>query len=1068
MKAYLTCILSIIVFVQSTAQAQYKFDSKELKKTYSKLEEAYAEYDYEKILSYEDRVLELVEPKQDTLTALVYFFLGESYNLHVNDPETSLEFYQKEMALRQKIQDPSEIDNTTYFNMAKIMAELGQYEEAEVLYLRLLKSDREEFGVKSDEYIGTALGLGVHYQYVRSYESFKKGLKLYRGLFKHIKKDHPQYGELLNGIAGIYSDLGSYKQAEKYFLESIDSFTDAGMYISENSILSLNSLAQVYERTGRYPEAESNYLEAISILDGLGGEYLDFYQLIYNNIGRTYYLLGNYGSADKYLADAVKIAAEYYGEDSDIHAIALSVQADSYIYQSRLKEAESTYARALEIFQSSQGEESSDVAGMTYSLSKVYKEQKQYDKALEYNKRAVQGFETSIGKEDDDYTKSISNMGDIYYTQNEFDIALGYYENALKSRKRNIGIKHPKYAETTNKLALLSWAMDDRKSAESYYKETFDNYFAQIDAYFPTMSEEEKAKFYNSKVRVTFEQFNSYAFDQNKEDKGLLGEMYNYQLATKGLIMYATGKVRKSILNSGDSILIQKFNTWISQKEQLSKLFSSTQESLDTRNAKIDSLTSAANRLEKELSLASSEFATTYVRNRVKWQDIQEKLKPGEAAVEIIRFRNFSPDSAGFFTNEIYYAALILTDKTKENPELVLLRNGKLMEHKYLANYRNAIRYKVDENHSYRLFWKPIANKLKDINKVYFSPDGIYNQISIYTLRNPKTNKFTLDEIEIQLVNNTKDLVALHSDNSANFRDKKAHLFGFPNYNMGLLDQESEADQSAQEAVNAASQGRGTDRSVARGATRGTRGDRGTRGTRGIRGGLSRGLRGSLQRYINSNDLLAMLPGTKREIETITAQYEKFNLEPETMIGNAALEDSIKNVSKPQTLHIATHGFFLENEEPEPGEFKDKYVENPLLRSGLIMAGANSFLSSGAISEKFGDGQDGILTAYEAMNLDLENTDLVVLSACETGLGEVSNGEGVYGLQRAFQIAGAKSVIMSMWTVDDDATQELMTNFYEEWLRTGDKHGSFIRAQKKLKAKWKSPYYWGAFVMVGY
>ncbi|MEQ6121776.1 CHAT domain-containing tetratricopeptide repeat protein [Reichenbachiella sp. MALMAid0571] len=1042
----------IILFTLPTS-AQYDFGNKELKKIYSKLEKAYDDYDYQTILDYEDKVLELVEPKQDTLTALIYSFLAEAYLDFDYNPDKCLNYYQKEYDLRLKIQsEDDELIKNTAFNMAFIMDEVGKYKDAEILLLDLIEKDKKSYGTKSSEYINTSLKLGQHYQYTKQYEDYKKGLKLYKGLFKFIKKDNPLYGELLNGIGGTYDEMGSYEAAETNYLNALDAFETSGQYASLNTVINLNSLGLMYEKTGRLPEAEETYNEALSILNRLSGDNEDIFQTIFNNLGGTYYLLGKYTEADRELQKAVLIAEDFYGNDSDVYAIALSSQADSYFFQKRYDEAEVKFKQALDIFIETQGEDSYDAALMTYNLSRVYREKRLFDKALEFNKKAIENLKASIGEEDDEYVRSLMNLGAIQNTIHNYAEASDYYNQALKIRKKTLGVNHPRYAETTQKLALLNWAMDNKTEAIDYYKQTFENYFTQIEAYFPTMTEEEKAKFYNTKVKTTFEQFNSYAFDKGIEDKSLWGEMYNYQLATKGLIMYATGKVRTSIMNSGDTVLIDKYQTWISQKEQLSKLFSSVKEDIFSRNFKIDSITRAADKLEKEISVKSKAFANTYTQNRVTWQQVQQKLKPGEAAVEIIRFRSFKPDSAGLYTDEIYYAGLVLTSETTENPELVVLRNGKQMENKFLSNYRNAIKYKVEEAHSYRLFWRPIANKLNGIKKVYLSPDGIYNQISINTLQNPATKKYTLDELEIKVVTNTKDLVLSASAGSSNLKRGKAHLFGFPNYNMGEIEDKQENE--------------GTDE-IKPAGQRSVRGSRATRGS-GIRGGISRGLRGNLQRYINSNSLLAMLPGTKIEIENIAKQYELNGMPPSALFGNDAMEDSVKNLNNPQTLHIATHGFFLENQEPEEGIEIDKYVENPLLRSGLILAGANSFLQSGSISNDRQDGQDGILTAYEAMNLNLDQTDLVVLSACETGLGEISNGEGVYGLQRSFQIAGAKSVIMSMWTVDDAATQELMTNFYSEWLKTGDKNKSFINAQKKLKEKWKSPYYWGAFVMVGF
>ena len=169
-------------------------------------------------------------------------------------------------------------------------------------------------------------------------------------------------------------------------------------------------------------------------------------------------------------------------------------------------------------------------------------------------------------------------------------------------------------------------------------------------------------------------------------------------------------------------------------------------------------------------------------------------------------------------------------------------------------------------------------------------------------------------------------------------------------------------------------------------------------------------------------------------------------------------------------MHIATHGYFLADGDVGSGGAAGVNAENakgnPLLRSGLLLAGASRTLSGHAIPD-LQSNDNGVLTAYEAMNLSLEGTDLIILSACETGLGDVRAGEGVYGLQRAFQVAGARALIMSLWKVDDVATQLLMTNFYTYWAKGGSKLKAFRQAQLKLMAQYKDPYYWGAFVMMG-
>jgi len=205
---------------------------------------------------------------------------------------------------------------------------------------------------------------------------------------------------------------------------------------------------------------------------------------------------------------------------------------------------------------------------------------------------------------------------------------------------------------------------------------------------------------------------------------------------------------------------------------------------------------------------------------------------------------------------------------------------------------------------------------------------------------------------------------------------------------------------------------------------------------------------------------ITSLPGTKKEIDELSKLFQKQGWELDIWTQQDATEGKIKNMIKPKVLHIATHGFF------EPDNDNATYRNNPLHRSGLLLSGAEKVFQKDDTYIQSGE-EDGILTAFEAMNLNIENTELVVLSACETGLGEIRNGEGVYGLQRALKVAGARSILISLWKVSDQVTQELMVDFYTNWLGGMSKREALKQTQLKLKEKYKSPFYWGAFVLIG-
>jgi len=844
--------------------------------------------------------------------------------------------------------------------------------------------------------------------------------------------------ELFKKTTSFY-EQGKYDEAVEYCLKTID---QAKKEYGENSIYyaaTQDFLGLLYMELGNFVKAEPIFKEASKKFSELSGPNSLYYAQSLEHLGKLYHSTRKWDLAIKNYLESKLIYETNYSSDSLKVAIVNYNLAKVYFDAKQLDKAEKCFIDAILVYREELGQSDRNYINAVFELGALYKVKKEFKKAEPLYKELMLIYEHLYGENATEYAHTLGNYAEVKDYLGEHDIAEQYLKRALEIFEKFYGQKSQFYVLTLQKLARVANNKNDYDQSYNYWQQTLERYRFQIKYFFPLMNEQEKGKFY-SLFKPYFEEFVSFVLKWKDKNPQLLIELYNNILLTKALLLNSTKKVRQQILNSGDQQLIDKFKNWLDLKEKLLRFYSLSKERLQKSKINIEDYEKKVDLIERELTKESEAFANSYSKKVFTWEDLKNSLNKDEAVIEIVRIRYFDNQ----WTDSVFYAYFITT-KNSQLPKIILNTNGNMLENEYLHCYKNMIKHELFDYDSYNVYWKLVQENLDDsYKKIYVSLDGVYNLINLNTIQYPD-GSYLLDSLSIVLINNSKKLIERNFLEKQISTDNNAVLFGAPDFTLDKsqellsLTNNKENDEMSKFELDSLKIWNSFKMSQA-------------------------------SSEIKKLDIFA-LPGTAVEIENITTLLQKKNWNIQKFVDKNAREKHIKSLKNPKILHIATHGYFLKDVEVVPDEmifgFEAKEIfENPLLRSGLLFAGASYEIENDNSSE-FVTNDNSILTAYEAMNLELDKTDLVVLSACETGLGEVQIGEGVYGLQRAFEVAGAKTIIMSLWKVNDITTQELMSKFYEEYLQTGNKYESFRKAQLYIKDRYRWPYFWGAFVIVG-
>lgn len=920
-----------------------------------------------------------------------------------------------------------EIDN--YLKEAEDAFAKRNYQETIRLATESLHFIGGKKGKESVEY-ATCLAQLSHYH--QRFGNHNEAIRLQREALQIREKI---WGKNHLDCAASYSSLAMSYEALFDFASAVRLETEA-LKIREEllgkedflCILTLIRISAYYDALGNYSNAISTGLDALYRLENGSTTVIPtnenpFFGIFMMKISEYYLNLGNYSDALRYCNKAISINEHIYGKKHDIYATSLLRLSQCYRFYDTKKAI--YYAnKALRFHKKAYSgvknrtwekythQDAKEYASKLLFLSVLYSDMGKTSKAIKLATKSLR-ITDNIGDRQNPLSSAIrGNLGVYFYEVKNFPYAIHNELKALQIEENTIGRHHPDYLISLKHLATFYLANHNIPEALKCFEEVFLLKRYMILRESQGLASCDKSIYWGSQ-KVFFEKncpLNSYIY----RDPKFHSLSYNSALLSKGFLLQTEMETKRIVEESNDSDLITLND---SLKSNLQILDAQLKKPIKERFLNTDSLERTIYRMERELAHKSAEYGSYLANRSIEWKDVQKKLKSNDIAIEFVSFQ-LNEDST-------MYAALTLKSGYDAPKFIPLFEEKQLKEMRHLIYDNDTI--------GYNLVWKPLEEELEGVKNVYFSPSGELYNTNIEVL--PQIAQLK-EERRYYRLSSTREL-ALQRVEAKNEK-KSAAVYGGLKY-------DSTVDSLISDS-----------RKYPRKRNR------------------------SVEDFdlcvdsIHQRSGFRYLEGTLLEAQKVDSSAVSAKMESRLYTDFLGTEASFKALDGEgkQLIHIATHGFYYPERDSVQmrdegflvlqNEKRQRYVEDKALtRSGLLFAGCNNILNKDTLPEYV---DDGVLYAKEIARLDLRGLDLLTLSACQTGCGDIT-GEGVFGLQRAFKKAGAQSILMSLWKVDDDATQMFMTRFYENYLiKKMSKSDALLDAQQHLRSKNEKD--WAAFILL--